>query len=409
LNVQQIRAEKTAGYKPKPIAPPQKLLVLLAGILLAALVAYQQYYLGKYNNFSIFSTSFGHLLNNKNLYLEYPQQYYDLFLYNPTFSVLFAPFTLLPTWPGMACWLVLSMLLYMVAVNAMPITRRAKYFLLALCLADCINALQHMQVNHLNLALVLFAFINMQNNRQVMAAFLTVLLLFVKVYPAAVGLCFVFFPNKIKFLLACAVWAVVFFSVPLLFVSLPQLLQQYQHWFTSLSGDKSMEECKTALSLISFEYQVLKTPIDAAYLQFGGLIVMLVPLVLKQTSFSSKSWQLTYLAGLLLFIIVFNHAAESATYLLAVAGVALWYTQTPTSLINKILLALVLVFTVLSITDIFPRQLKNSFIQPYSIRALPCLLVWIKLMYDLLTKPKPNASSTPLSTGHSAAYVQTPA
>ncbi len=358
---------------------------LVIGVVIAALIALQQFSLGSYNNFNIFKASFSHLVQGQNLYIAYPQQYDDLFLYNPTFAVLFAPFAYLPQSFSMLLWAVISMLVYLVAVKQLPISKAEVLFLMALCLPDSINSLQHQQVNHINLGLMLLAFVCLRTQKPVLAALFTVLIFFIKVYPAAIGLCFVFFPEKRKYLVWCAIWFAVFFALPLLFVSFQNLAQQYHNWFVSLKNDRSMEENSTSLSLISINYQWLKNPVNPSVIQFCGLGFLMLPLLLKRSLLHIQKLQTLYLAAILLFVIVFNHAAESATYLLAVTGVGLWYVSSKKNPLDVLLLSLVILFTVLPVTDLVPSFIKKQFIQPYSIRAVPCVLVWMRIIYQLLT------------------------
>jgi hypothetical protein len=66
-------------------------------------------------------------------------------------------------------------------------------------------------------------------------------------------------------------------------------------------------------------------------------------------------------------------------------GVAIWYlTQVPTRL-NNVLLFSAVVLTVLSPTDLFPRSLREELIVPYVLKAVPCMLIWCKLTYELCT------------------------
>ncbi|RWZ86169.1 MAG: hypothetical protein EO766_15170 [Hydrotalea sp. AMD] len=50
----------------------------------------------RFNNFVIFRYVFFHTLQQTNLYLEYPQTYADVNLYGPFFSIVIAPFAVLP-------------------------------------------------------------------------------------------------------------------------------------------------------------------------------------------------------------------------------------------------------------------------------------------------------------------------
>lgn len=47
---------------------------------------------GLANNYLIFSRSFFHALEQTPLYVEYPKEYFDLFLYGIPFTLLIAPF-----------------------------------------------------------------------------------------------------------------------------------------------------------------------------------------------------------------------------------------------------------------------------------------------------------------------------
>ncbi|MDP9041642.1 MAG: hypothetical protein M3N30_06635, partial [Bacteroidota bacterium] len=48
------------------------------------------------------------------------------------------------------------------------------------------------------------------------------------------------------------------------------------------------------------------------------------------------------------------------------------------------LLGLVVFITSLSATDLFPGYVKIHFIKPFSLKALPCFIVWAILLYKLL-------------------------
>ncbi|MEP6804623.1 MAG: hypothetical protein ABI892_08875, partial [Flavobacterium sp.] len=54
---------------------------------------------------------------------------------------------------------------------------------------------------------------------------------------------------------------------------------------------------------------------------------------------------------------------------------------------------LAFVFTALSPTDVFPPFIRNEWMKPYVIKAVPCILIWAKITYDLLAvklRPRPS-------------------
>ena len=56
-----------------------------------------------YNNFLVFRQAFVHLVEGRNLYLDFPGEHFDNFLYSPTFAVLMAPFSVLPICARRSC------------------------------------------------------------------------------------------------------------------------------------------------------------------------------------------------------------------------------------------------------------------------------------------------------------------
>jgi hypothetical protein len=89
-----------------------------------------------------------------------------------------------------------------------------------------------------------------------------------------------------------------------------------------------------------------------------------------------------------MFVVLFSTGSESSTYIIPIAGVAVWYITVPWKR-NKwdiALMVFVFVFSSLSSSDIFPKYVKTHFIMPYAIKALPVSIVWFKLCYELYTK-----------------------
>src|SRR5450432_3826381 len=57
-----------------------------------------------FNNYLVFRGVFWHTLKLENLYAAYPAEYFDLNHYGPFFSIVIAPFALLPVKAGMVLW-----------------------------------------------------------------------------------------------------------------------------------------------------------------------------------------------------------------------------------------------------------------------------------------------------------------
>ena len=69
----------------------------------------------------------------------------------------------------------------------------------------------------------------------------------------------------------------------------------------------------------------------------------------------------------------------------AIAGSApIWFFNSEKKYPDIILVILAFVITSFSPTDLFPRYLREHFVQPYVLKAVPCILIWAKITYDLL-------------------------
>ncbi len=36
--------------------------------------------------------------------------------------------------------------------------------------------------------------------------------------------------------------------------------------------------------------------------------------------------------------------------------------------------------------NLFPAFIRKNYVQPYALKALPCVLIWFKLVYEMMTK-----------------------
>ena len=85
-----------------------------------------------------------------------------------------------------------------------------------------------------------------------------------------------------------------------------------------------------------------------------------------------------------MWIIIFNHKAESPSYIIAMTGIALWFFYSGRNIVNIILFALAIVAVSFTPTDIFPESFRDNFLEPYCVKALLPILIWIKITIDLL-------------------------
>jgi hypothetical protein len=127
------------------------------------------------------------------------------------------------------------------------------------------------------------------------------------------------------------------------------------------------------------------TPVPKIYIQLIGLIILISPLVFSYKRFSEYKNRLIYTASIMIWVVIFNHKAESSTFIIAAAGAAIWYVNSRKTLLDKILIVGVFIFTTLSYTDL-PARILEKFCDLPTVKTLPCILVWFKIQFDLLRK-----------------------
>ena len=99
--------------------------------------------------------------------------------------------------------------------------------------------------------------------------------------------------------------------------------------------------------------------------------------------FGETAWRTRLIASVLVYVVIFNHMAESPTYVIAVLGVALWYFSGERTPLDTALVAATFALTSVASTDLVPPVVRAHVVAPYMLKAVPCIAVWIKMQYDL--------------------------
>jgi hypothetical protein len=88
-------------------------------------------------------------------------------------------------------------------------------------------------------------------------------------------------------------------------------------------------------------------------------------------------------------MVIFNYKAESATYIIAVCGIAIWFFSQPLTRLNIVLLVLAFIFTTISSGDLVPHYIREEIIKPYQIKALFSIIIFGKIYYELFYRNMP--------------------
>lgn len=351
-----------------------------------------------HNNFQIFRGVFWHTWQQVSLFAEYPAEYFDVNHYGPLFSLVIAPFAVVPEWLGLLLWCIgLSLFLYL-AIRRSLLTDRQQVFVLWFCAHELLTALYMQQFNIAIAAIILLAFFLIEQERDASAAFFIVLGTLVKLY-GIVGLAFFFFSkHKLRFVLSLVGWGALLFAAPMLISSPEYVFGQYAEWIECLAG-KNAENLFADHQNISLLGMVRKISGVATYsdlwLIVPGLLLFGLP-YLRFSQYQYTAFRQTLLASVLMFVLLFSTGSESSGYIIALIGVVIWYTCVPwqRSGWDVALLVFAFVLTSLSPSDLFPKAIRQAWVQPYALKALPVAIIWFKLCYEMLLKSYAPAVAT---------------
>ena len=365
-------------------------------VLVTLAVSLQQYFLPdrqfwdamrpQYNNYLIFKFSYQHLVDGLNLYNLYPEEYGDLFKYSPTFALFMGFFYFLPDWMGLFLWGLLNTLSVYFGIRLLPsLSAEKKIFILLFILLELIGNLQNEQSNALMTGLLLLTFVSFERKNVLLAALFVALGVYIKVFGILGAALFLLYPKKLKFILYSVFWMVFLFVLPMIFITPEQLLNHYSHWSQILIQD---HENRYGFSILGILHKWFGLdPSKLLVLIFGVIIFCLA--YLKTNLYKVYTFRLLVLASILIWAILFNHTAESSGYILAMSGCAIWYFSQRKSTAYTILIISAFVVVSLFSTDLMPASIRNTYIYPYYVRTIPILIIWIRILYELLSKRFP--------------------
>ncbi|WP_294205235.1 glycosyltransferase family 87 protein [uncultured Chryseobacterium sp.] len=361
-------------------------------LIISVVTAISKYFRGDYaiNNYLIFKNVFLNTLHQKNLFIHYPELYFDLNHYGIFFSLLIAPFAVMPDWLGISLWNLANTFIFVYAIHRLPLSDPKKALFALLCLQEYITAALSLQFNVALTGLLMLSAIFIYERKEVQSVTAILVGVFVKIY-GIVGLSqFFFIKNKIRFILAGLVIAGLFFVLPMVYSSPQFVIQSYADWFQSIvekNNENQVLGNMQDISLMGFFRRILgdASISNLVFLAFG-LPLFAAPYI-RISQYKHYAFQLMILASTLLFLVLFSSSSESPTYIIAVTGVMIWFfLQKVRSPWIIALVVFVIIFTCFSTSDLFPKNIRLNYIKKYSLKAVPCIIVWLRVIYELLTK-----------------------
>lgn len=369
----------------------KKIYIFSLWYLISALALLKILKGGNYNNFLIFKYTFFSLIDQKNLFLPQPENFQHYNLYGPIFSVLIAPFAVLPNWLGHTLWTFFNSFILLYAIRKLPLPSGITLAILLIAAHENLTSILSSQFNPSMTAIILLTYSFIDKKKDFWAALMIVIGTFIKLY-GIVGLAFFFFSkNKLALISGLVFWGALAFSIPMLFSSPAYIIQTYKDWLEAISEKNRMNSTLITdqdICLMGMVRRISGNPYIPNWPFLGAGIILFALPYLRISQYKEPVFRLLILSSTLIFTVIFSTSSESPTYIIAFTGVAIWFVvqKRPFQIWQIVLFIFAMALTSFSPSDLFPKFIRNEFIKPYSLKALPCVLIWFVVSYQLLTR-----------------------
>ena len=372
------------------------IILISLSILVCSAVSIQDVLLGEktfgntevkythYNNYMIFKSSFPHLIQGKSLYRLYPEEHWDLFKYSPSFALSMGILYGLPDVVGLFIWNLINFLPLILGLYLLLKENLSKWWVpLLILLIEAITSLQNEQSNGLMAGLIILGFLALEKNRIWGGVLLLSLTVFIKLFGGVAFLLLLMYPWWKKTILPLLIWNLILFILPLPLIGFEELIFQYKEWWILLTNDHAASYGISILGVLSSLGIGDKLKL---ILPMVGLFILCFPLWKRKSFFNHTLYRMLFLASVLIWMVIFNHKAESPTYVICVSGIIIWFFISDRNKWHTILLIATILLTILSPTDLFPKYIRETYIVPYNLKAVPCIFIWFTLSIDLILK-----------------------
>jgi Glycosyltransferase family 87 len=340
----------------------------------------------QYQNYFTFQYFYQHIHSLTNPYFG-PIEQFDCH-YGPTFSMVILPFTLCKPWLGCFLWCLCNIGFLYFAIKKLGVNTNAKKIILLIAVVELMTATHNVQFNAMVAAWMILAFVYVEEENEKMATFFIVLGFLTKIFGITGLTFFLFSKHKSKFIGWFLVWFAVLFCLPMLMSSPHFIVSIYTDWIQNVlhKNELNIAIIANGMQDISFGGLIRRvlgfTSFNDVYLFVPFIVLYILPLLKKQ-NWDNDYFKYCYLISTLLTVVVLNSSSESPTYIIAVVGCAMWYAMHSKSKVVNTLILLVFIFTSLGTTDVFPHYIRSNYFIGHSLKALPCVLVWLILLWEV--------------------------
>src|SRR2546427_4544384 len=170
---------------------------------------------------------------------------------------------------------------------------------------------------------MVLAFVAFEARRSVGAAVSITIGAAVKLFPLAALSVAVFHPRRLRFAIIFIAVLAAAIALPLVAIPPGDLLAQYRSWHAIEAKDA----LRRGYSLMHYVHAWFGVDWPNWPLQAAGTTLLLLPVALRPDRWASLEFRRLFLCSLLVYAVLFNHASESPSFVVAYAGIVIWYVS----------------------------------------------------------------------------------
>jgi hypothetical protein len=229
-------------------------------------------------------------------------------------------------------------------------------------------------------ALIILTFAAYERRHTVLGSLAAAVGTNIKVFPLAGASFAIFHPRKVRVAIALVASLAGLAALPLLVTPLATLLAQYASWRAIETADA----LERGFSVMYHVQLLLQRNLPNWPFQLLGVAALLAPVLVRRERWGEWTFRRLYLCSVLAFCVVFNHQAESPTFVIGSAGVALWFASLERrTRWEWAVFACFFVGTVLASSDAMPDWLQRNLFDPYRFKTVPLLVAWLEMQRQL--------------------------
>jgi hypothetical protein len=244
---------------------------------------------------------------------------------------------------------------------------------------ETLRAMQNAQSNALVAALMVLAFVWMERHRRWSTAFAVGLGACVKIFPLAALTFAIPRRRALQTGLAAAIVGIALVVLPVAILSPAALAAQYASW----GGVEASDAQQRWFSAMELVHRLTGVAWPNWPLQLLGTVALLAPLAIRRERWDEARYRLLYLCSVLLYVVLFNHQAERASYLIAFTGATIWFAAEPRARWRTALYGLA-TCTIPVMSTLIPGAMFRTPGMMTLRLALPCLAIWLVIQRELL-------------------------